>query len=339
MLARRLAPCSPVQATSPTARRRSTVVRPHVVGGDSAATVVRRGNDGDRLARHVDPALHADGVDAGKTLAKLVGGLVRDVEIDAGLARFEHGLVNGARGDVARSERTGGMKLLHEFLAVAIDEAAAFAAHRLRNQEAAVRGQQRGGMELDVLQIDAARAGAIGHGDAVAARARRIRRVQKDAAEAAGRQNGFLGENGEDFSRGLVEHVRADAGQRAVNVGGLDRVVRRRQQVHRGRVRRSLSLSGETCTRSKKARSIENPVRSLKWMMRGMEWPASDVRSSSPGCSGEGSKGTCSSSIRISFTRRGPSWLSSEAASGELSPAPAERMSATSCSGDSSCPR
>ena len=91
-------------------------------------------------------------------------------------------------------------------------------------------------MELDVLQVDAARAGAIGHGDAVAARARRIRRVQKNAAEAARRQNSFLGENGENFPGGLVEHVRANAGQRAVNVGGLDRMVRRRQQVHRGGV-------------------------------------------------------------------------------------------------------
>ena len=203
------------------------------IGGDSAATVMRRGNDGDRLARHVDSALDADGVNARKTLAKLVGGFLRDVEIDARLARFEHGLINRARGNVARSERTGGMKPLHEFLALAIHEPAAFAAHRLRNQEAAVRGQERRRMELDVLQVDAARPGAIGHGDAVAARARRIRRVQKDAAEAARRQNGFPGENGENFSGGLVEHVCSNTGQRAVDVGGLDRVVRRRQQVHR----------------------------------------------------------------------------------------------------------
>ena len=208
-----------------------------VIGGDAAATVVRRGNDGDRLARHVDPALHADGIDAGETLAKLVGGLVRDVEIDAGLARFEHGLIDGARGDVARSERTRGMEPLHEFLSVAIHEPAAFAAHRFRNQEAAVRRQQRRGMELHVLHVDAARAGAVGHGNAVAARARRICRVQKDAAEAARRENGFLGQDGEDFSCRLVEHIRSDAGQRAIDIRGFDRVVRWRQQIHRGGVR------------------------------------------------------------------------------------------------------
>jgi hypothetical protein len=58
-----------------------------------------------------------------------------------------------------------------------IDQAAAFAAHRFGNEEAAVRRQQRRGMELDVLQVDAARPGAIGHGDPVATRARRIRGV------------------------------------------------------------------------------------------------------------------------------------------------------------------
>ncbi len=197
---------------------------------------MRRGHDGNRLARHVDSALHANGVDAWKTLAQLVGGLVRDVEINARLARFEHGLINGARGDIARGERTGGMKPLHEFLALAIDHAAAFAAHRFRNQEAAVRGKQRRRMELDVLHVDAARAGAIGHGDAVAARARRIRRVQENAAEPARRQNRFLREDRENLPGGLVENIGSHAGQRAVDVRWLDGVVRRGQQIHSRRI-------------------------------------------------------------------------------------------------------
>src|SRR5580704_9187861 len=117
------------------------------VGGDSSATVVRCGYNGDRLARHVDSALQAHGVDSWKALTKLFGGLVRDVEIDAGLARFEHGLIDGAGGNVARGERTRGMKLLHEFLALTIDEPASFAAHRLRNQEAAVGREERRRME------------------------------------------------------------------------------------------------------------------------------------------------------------------------------------------------
>ena len=202
-------------------RRASVIVR-----GNAAATVVRRGDDRDRFAREVNPALDADRVDAGEALAKLLGGLVRDVEIDAGLARFEHRLIDSARGDVARGKRARGMEPLHEFLPVAIDEAAAFTAHRLRNQEAAVRRQQRRGVELHVLHVDAARPGAVGHGNAVAARPRRIRRVQKDAAEPAGRQDGLLGQDGEYFSRSLVEHIGPDAGERAINIRGFDRVVR-----------------------------------------------------------------------------------------------------------------
>ncbi len=212
------------------------MVRPQVVGGDSAATVVRRGNHGDRLARHVDAALHAHGVNSRKTLAKLLGGFVRDVQINAGLARFEHGLINGARGNIARSERTRRMKSLHEFLALAIHEAAALAAHRFRNQKAAVRSQQRRGMELHVLQVDAARPGAIGHGDAVAARARRIGGMQEDAAKPARCKNRFLGENGKNFSGNLIEDVRSHAGERPINVGRFDGMVRGSQQVHGGGV-------------------------------------------------------------------------------------------------------
>jgi len=48
------------------------------------------------------------------------------------------------------------MEPLHEFLAMAIYQAAAFSTHRLRNQEAAVRRKQRGRVELYVLQVDAA---------------------------------------------------------------------------------------------------------------------------------------------------------------------------------------
>ena len=114
-----------------------------VVGGNAAAAVVRGGHHRDGFARQVDAALHAHGVDAGKTFAKLIGGLVRDVQINARLARFEHRLVDGARGDVTRRERAGGMEPLHEFLPVTIHQTAALAAYRLGNQEAAVGRQQR----------------------------------------------------------------------------------------------------------------------------------------------------------------------------------------------------
>ena len=72
------------------------------IGGDSAATVVGRGDDGDRFARQVDPSFHTNRIDARKTFAKLIGGFLRDVQIDARLTRFEHGLVNRSRRHVAR---------------------------------------------------------------------------------------------------------------------------------------------------------------------------------------------------------------------------------------------
>ncbi len=199
MLARRLAPCNPVHATSPDRPQTLDSGSAAIVRGDAAAAVVRGGDHRDGFAREVDAALHADGVDAGKTFAKLVGRLVRNVEIDARLARLEHRLVDGARGNVARRQRAGGMEPLHEFLPVTIHQTAALAAYRLGNQEAAVGRQQRRRMKLDVLHVDAARPGAVSHGDAVAARPGGICRVQEDAAEPARGKNGFLGQEEKIF--------------------------------------------------------------------------------------------------------------------------------------------
>ena len=128
------------------------------------------------------------------------------------------------------------MELLHEFLPATIHQTAALAAHRLGNQEAAVRRQQRGRVELDVLHVDATGAGAVGHRDAVAARARRIRRVQKNAAQTARGENGLLGQQRENSLRRPIEYVCPDAGQQTINVRGFERVMRGGQQVHRSRV-------------------------------------------------------------------------------------------------------
>src|SRR6266566_4536540 len=110
------------------------------------------------------------------------------------------------------------MEALHEFFPVAIHEAAAFSAHRLRNQEAAIRRKQRGRMELYVLHVDAASPGAISHGDTVAARARWVRRMKEDAAEPAARKNSLLGQDRENLSRRLVENICSDACNRPINV-------------------------------------------------------------------------------------------------------------------------
>ena len=128
------------------------------------------------------------------------------------------------------------MEPLHEFFPVAIHEAAAFSAHRLRNQEAAIRRKQRGWMELYVLHVDAASPGAISHGDAIAACTRWIRRMKEDAAKAAARENGLLGQHRKNLSGRLVEDIRPNAGKRPIDVRGFNRVVRCRQEIHRGGV-------------------------------------------------------------------------------------------------------
>src|SRR5258705_3408900 len=112
--------------SSPAFNRSSAVI----VSGNSAATVMRRRHNRNRIARKVNPALHAHRINTGKTFAKLLGGFVCNVEVNARLAGFEHRLINGARGNVTRSERSGGMETLHEFFSAAIYEAPAFSAHR-----------------------------------------------------------------------------------------------------------------------------------------------------------------------------------------------------------------
>ena len=130
------------------------------------------------------------------------------------------------------------MESLHEFFPTTVHQPPALAPHRLGNQEAAVRRQQRRRVELDIFHVHASRADAVGHRDAVASCSRRIRRVQKDAAEAARRENRFLGQNGKYFARRLVQHISPNACQRPIDVRRLKRVVRRSQQVHCGGIRK-----------------------------------------------------------------------------------------------------
>ena len=68
-------------------------------------------------------------------------------------------------------------------------EHAAFAAHRLADQKGLGLGMiEAGGMELDELHVGDRRAGALGHGHAVAGGDVRIGGVEIDLAAAAGGQ-------------------------------------------------------------------------------------------------------------------------------------------------------
>ena len=142
------------------------------------------------------------------------------------------------RATTSRGARSfhSGIVALHERRAALVHEPRARAAHRLGDQEARrIAVVERGRVELHVLGVDHAGAGAVRHGEAVAARAHRVGGAQEDLAEPAGGQDGGAGEAADDLARRLVEHVGADAGQRVVDGAAVAAVVRRCEQVD-GRV-------------------------------------------------------------------------------------------------------
>ena len=145
--------------------------------------------------------------------------------------------MDAARDHVARREVLPlRVVALHERHAPLVHQPRAGAAHRLGDQEARrIAVVERGRVELDVLGVDDPRAGAIGHGEAVAAGAHRVGRAQEDLAEPARGQHRRAGEAADDLAGRLVEHVGAHAGQRIVDGAAVAAVVRRGQQVD-GRV-------------------------------------------------------------------------------------------------------
>jgi len=86
-------------------------------------------------------------------------------------------------------------------------------------------------VKLDVFEVDEARAHAIRHRNAMADTAGLVGRVQENLPEAAGGENGFLGDNGDGFAGDRIEHVGAETRERLVFVGGVRGVVREREEV------------------------------------------------------------------------------------------------------------
>jgi hypothetical protein len=78
------------------------------------------------------------------------------------------------------------MRGVHEALPPGVDEDGALAAERLGDEEVGrvLLGEHRR-VELHVLEVDQARADAVGHRDPVAHAPRLVRRVQEDLPEAA----------------------------------------------------------------------------------------------------------------------------------------------------------
>src|SRR5690606_32516790 len=101
------------------------------VGLDPAALVVRGGDHGNGLLGDVDIDAETGVVDIGEARANEIGGLVGDVEKDAGAARFFDLLVDRPGDDVPRGERSARVVVLHEAVTVFVDEFGSLAAHRL----------------------------------------------------------------------------------------------------------------------------------------------------------------------------------------------------------------
>ena len=79
-------------------------------------------------------------------------------------------------------------------------------------------------MELVELHVRDLGAGPVRHGDAVAGRDVRIRRVEVDLPRPAGREHGRPREDGDDLAGRDVEHVRARADLRAAELRQRDEV-------------------------------------------------------------------------------------------------------------------
>src|SRR2546428_3968194 len=123
---------------------------------------------------------------------------------------------------------------LHVSLPVLVDQVAALAARRFRDQDAGPREARR--MELDHLHVFQRHAGAIGEGHPVARLDEPVRRELVDAAAAAGREDRRLPRNRDESAAAEVEGDDAltrpaidDEARDAVLVAAMDVL-----ELHRG---------------------------------------------------------------------------------------------------------
>ena len=190
LLASRLAPWTPVQATSPAANSPGTEVRPVEVGLDAAHHVVRGRADRNRIARQVEPGGAAGlGDRAGSARAPSSR---RGAASDRNTGRpvRASSRTMRARHAVARREVAGRLVARHERLAVGVDQPGAFAAQRLRQQEARLRPRPGSAVGWNCTNSrSATRAPAAQrHRDAVAGRHLGVGRLAEHLAGAAGRE-------------------------------------------------------------------------------------------------------------------------------------------------------
>ena len=155
----------------------------------------------------VEAVLQAGGVDVGEAAPDEGGRPVADVEIDTVVATGLQLAVDGPGHGVAGGQVAALVVFVHEVAALAVDEAAAFAAHRFGDQKIFGLGMKEAGrMELDEFQIGHPGPGPIGHGDAVAGGDIGIGGVEIDLAGPAGTEHRDPGQPGGDPAV-RAEHV------------------------------------------------------------------------------------------------------------------------------------
>ena len=242
------------------------------------------------------------------------------------------------RATTSRGARSfhSGVVALHERHAPLVHQPGALAAHGLGDQEARrIAVVERGRVKLDVLGVDDPRAGAVGHGQPVAARAHRVGRAQEDLAEAAGGQHRGPGEAADHVSGSLVEHVSAHAGQRIVDRTAVAAVVRRRQQVH-GRVAGEEPHS-RVLRERRDQRALDRAAGGVGDVHDARQRVAA-LAAQRQAAVGSRSNGTLSRSSRIDCTSPGPLRARISTAWSWQRPSPAFAMSLASSSGESSSP-
>ncbi len=106
------------------------------IGENATHQIVRRGADGDGIAIEVEAVLREEEGDAWKAGVQIFFD-VTHVEVDRAVHAFAS---DGTGDDVARSELQKRMMVLHEALALCVDQPRPFATERFAQQEARAPG-------------------------------------------------------------------------------------------------------------------------------------------------------------------------------------------------------
>ena len=160
---------------------------------DAAHEVVLGGNHGDGLLGDVVALFQAVGVDVLEVAPDLSLGDLLKGEAHVVAALLLH------LGENGLGDHVTGQQLLHEALALAVDEDGALAPAGLGDQEgpAGLAGVQAGGMDLHVVQVLQLHTMALGDLQGVAGEAGEVGGVLIVAANAAGGHDGVLSVDGQ----------------------------------------------------------------------------------------------------------------------------------------------